>query len=141
MKAILRAAMAPGLCPDGHLQGPEPPSKAFVYDKISNFGKLPPPKPISKKTIAEVIAYQHRVVEDGATSSAVGKYQFIRRTLEELVGRHRMDPQRPFDARTRDYLARMLLAKCKYYLCSKQDRSAHFLAFPLKAFKLREPQR
>lgn len=134
MKAILRAAMALGLILAAQTAPAraEPSSRAFVYDKaimallgkiegpdgydeISNFAKLPPPKPISKMTIAEVIAYQHRVVDDGAASSAMGKYQFIRKTLEELVRRHRVDPQQPFDARTQDYLARMLLNDCNYY--------------------------
>jgi len=93
----------------GKVEGPD------GYDEISGHSKLQPPKPISSMRIEEVIAFQDRMVAAGSASSAVGRYQFIRKTLRDLVARHRVDRRQMFNARTQDFLARMLLNDCNYY--------------------------
>ncbi|MFG6084246.1 hypothetical protein ACEUZ9_000495 [Paracoccus litorisediminis] len=93
----------------GHIEGPD------GYDELSGFIRHTPPKPISQLTIREVLEFQRKVRKAGAKSSAVGKYQFIYETLNRLVARHRIDPGQKLDARTQDFLARMLLNDCNYY--------------------------
>ncbi len=93
----------------GDVEGPD------GYDEITGYARIAPPKPVSTMTISEVVAFQGRVVASGSKSSAMGRYQFIRKTLKFLVDRHRVDGDRIFDRRTQDYLARMLLNDCGFY--------------------------
>lgn len=91
------------------LEGPD------GYDEITNYARIKPEKPISRMRIWEVMEYQERLRSSGAKSSAVGKYQFIYKTLTYLVDRHNIDRNQLFDGRTQDYLARTLLNDCDYY--------------------------
>jgi hypothetical protein len=48
------------------------------YDAIYSGAKIKPNKPISQVTVAEVKAYQQKLVDSGHASTVVGRYQFIR---------------------------------------------------------------
>lgn len=100
---------APMLALLGAVEGPG------GYDEVYRGARIKPPKPVSTMTIAEVLHYQDRMVAAGSISSAIGKYQFIRGTLRELVKQNRIDIRAPFNARTQDYLARIMLANCGFY--------------------------
>src|SRR5690606_17835867 len=82
---------------------------------------IKPPRPLSTMTISEVLAFQDRAVAMGSESSAAGKYQFIRKTLRSLVKDFGIDPNTPFDARTQNYLARVMLASCGFYGTEKTN--------------------
>lgn len=92
------------------------------YDDFFRGAPSRPPKPISQMTIREVLEYQTRLQRQGSESSAVGRFQFIRRTLAWLVDLHDIDQDRRFNRVTQDYLARVLLNNCQYY---QPDVSAH----------------
>jgi len=80
------------------------------YDIV--YGGIPKaqrPVGLTAMTIAQVIAWQKQVVAAGAKSSAAGKYQIIRKTLEASVAALRMDTARLYDRATQDELAMHLL--------------------------------
>lgn len=80
------------------------------YDIV--YGGIPKaqrPVRLTAMTIAQVIAWQKQVVAAGAKSSAAGKYQIIRKTLEASVTALRMDTARLYDRATQDELAMHLL--------------------------------
>ncbi len=65
---------------------------------------------LTAMTIGQVMEWQRNVVSRGAKSSAAGKYQIIRKTLEASVAALRMSTARLFDKATQDQLAMHLLA-------------------------------
>ncbi|SEI10278.1 hypothetical protein [Paracoccus alkenifer] len=80
------------------------------YDVV--YGGIPKaqrPVKLTAMTIAQVIAWQKQVVAAGAASSAAGKYQIIRKTLEASVSALRMNTARLYDRATQDELAMHLL--------------------------------
>lgn len=85
------------------------------YDTVTARTGLRPPLPLTEMTIREVIAFQDEIIASGASSSAAGKYQIIRDTLEWLTDRHGVDPDTVFDRVTQDYLARLILIRCGFY--------------------------
>lgn len=62
-------------------------------------------------TVDEVLAWQNDFVKKGSPSSAVGKYQFIRPTLNGLVNELKVDKKARFDEKLQDRLAIALLQR------------------------------
>jgi conjugal transfer mating pair stabilization protein TraG len=62
-------------------------------------------------SVGEVLAWQKQYVENGSPSSAVGKYQFVRPTLEGLVNSLNINKNAPFNEALQDKLAIALLEK------------------------------
>jgi muramidase (phage lysozyme) len=60
-------------------------------------------------TLDEVIQWQLQYVEDGSPSSAVGKYQVIRPTLEDLISEKDLSLEMKFDEQLQDRLAITLI--------------------------------
>ncbi|MEP3666637.1 MAG: hypothetical protein ABJN42_07875 [Roseibium sp.] len=85
------------------------------YDQVTLRTRLQPPYPLSKMTIQEVIDFQQKVINSGASSSAMGKYQFIQQTLIWLVESNDISRHTVFTQATQDYLARILMIKCGFY--------------------------
>jgi hypothetical protein len=107
----------------GSVEGPD------GYDDVTLATSLQPDKPITKMTIGEVLAFQDRIIASGANSSAIGRYQFIRSTLAEMVEKMGLDENVIFDRRTQDYLARKKLVRCGFYERDMSDaRVANCLA-------------
>ncbi|QDL92558.1 hypothetical protein FDP22_12655 [Paroceanicella profunda] len=81
------------------------------YDIV--FGGVPasarPGRPITTMTLRDVIAWQVAAVRAGSRSSAAGKYQIIRRTLEATYPRAGMVPTDLFDVAGQDRLGVQLL--------------------------------
>ena len=73
---------------------------------------VPPPRPLTRMTIAEVLDWQADVRRAGAPSTAAGGYQVIRATLERLVRTHGIDRNALFDELMQDRLAALLVAEC-----------------------------
>lgn len=93
----------------GFLEGPQ------GYNDITGFTNLRPVRPVSQMTIQEVLDFQMMLRQKGAKSSAMGRYQFIYKTLDYLVKLHDMDTNQLFDKRMQDHLARLEMARCGFY--------------------------
>jgi hypothetical protein len=85
------------------------------YDAITGFAPFRPDRPITEMTIGEVLDWQGRIREAGAEATAVGRFQFIRDTLEFLTRVYQVPHDTLLDRRTQDYLARVLLHRCGFY--------------------------
>lgn len=66
-------------------------------------------EPLTSMTIQDVFALQNRMVADGSESSAVGRYQFIRKTLKGLVEKLNIPKDAVFNEELQDRLAKELL--------------------------------
>lgn len=93
----------------GKIEGPE------GYTQVVHSAKLDPPKPITRMTIAEVLDYQRDLRRAGSRSSAIGRYQFIYKTLQQIVDDFNVDTGQKFNRRTQDFLARRMLERCHFY--------------------------
>ena len=85
------------------------------FDMVSGFAPVPPPRPLTEMTLAEVLAYQEHIRRLGTVSSAVGRYQFIYPTLRYLVRELGITETLTFDAEVQTYLARFLMHDCGFY--------------------------
>lgn len=61
--------------------------------------------------VSEVLRWQEAYIESGSPSSAVGRYQIIRPTLESLVRELGVDPSQPFDEAMQDRMAIALMER------------------------------
>jgi hypothetical protein len=93
----------------GYMEGPD------GYDDITGFTKRRPVKPITRMTINEVLDFQMMLRQDGADSSAVGRYQYIYKTLDYVTDKHDIDRNQLFDKEMQDRLARIELERCGFY--------------------------
>lgn len=86
----------------------------------------------TKMTVREVLDWQANYVKSGSPSSAVGKYQFIRPTLDGLVKEYGVDQNARFDEQLQDQLAVALLERrgLNDYIEGKieRDQFAHHLS-------------
>ena len=65
----------------------------------------------TRMKLSEVLLWQREFVESGQPSNAVGKYQFIRPTLEGLVAEMHIDTNELFDGELQDRLAIRLIER------------------------------
>lgn len=93
----------------GYIEGPE------GYNQLSHYVTAKPIRPISTLSINQVLDYQRMLRQQGAKSTAVGRYQFIYKTLLHLTKIHKIDRNRKFDSHMQDYLARLEMERCGYY--------------------------
>ena len=84
------------------------------YDTVWQGVRLLPPRPVSAMTVGEVIDWQREAMRTGSASTAAGRYQIIRPTLEALVRNGAVPRGEIFDAGTQDRLARHLLRETGY---------------------------
>lgn len=101
----------------GEIEGPD------GYDDIVLGATSAPPKPITRMTISEVLDYQSKLKREGSKSTAVGRFQFIRKTLEWLVEEHRISRDQTFNRHVQDYLARALMKDCDFYEANANEYS------------------
>jgi len=90
------------------------------YDAITGYAPYPPDKKITDMTIAEVISWQENIRGAGAEASAVGRFQFVRDTLVFLTRAYDVPHDTVLNRRTQDYLARVLLHRCGFYVPDTQ---------------------
>ncbi|MCY3877185.1 MAG: hypothetical protein OXF88_23205 [Rhodobacteraceae bacterium] len=83
------------------------------YDQTHNSVSRPPPRPLTKMTLTEVLDWQESI-RPKAISTAAGRYQIIHDTLARLVRTYRLDPNRLFSPATQDELGRLLIRECGY---------------------------
>ena len=70
------------------------------YDTVYYKSKIKPPKPITKMTVGEVRDWQDRSVAAGSKSSAAGRFQIIRKTMDSLINRGVLSSDDVFDETT-----------------------------------------
>ncbi len=83
------------------------------YDSVHATIQEALPMPLTQMSLGEVLAWQKRI-RPQAVSTAVGRYQFIHKTLARLARDHDVDPDRVFDESLQDELANRLLDDCGY---------------------------
>jgi len=66
---------------------------------------------LTKMTIGEVLAWQEKYIAKGSPSSAAGKYQIIRPTLEGLIKEQGIDKNKLYNKNMQDRLAVGLLER------------------------------
>jgi hypothetical protein len=93
----------------GFLEGPD------GYNDITGFTDIEPVKPVIWMTIDEVLDFQRLLRQKGEESSAMGRYQFIYKTLLYLTDYHNIDRSGLFDKRMQDHLARLEMKRCGFY--------------------------
>lgn len=79
------------------------------YDTIYGGAKVRPKKPITKMTVAEVRQFQRRMKSSGST--AVGQYQVMGYTLDDMIKKGVVKPSDRYDASTQDRIATHLLER------------------------------
>lgn len=70
--------------------------------------------PLTDMTIAEIFALQKKMLASGRESTAVGKYQIVRDTLQGLVKKMGIDLNTKFNESTQDTLANELIKQNGY---------------------------
>jgi len=93
----------------GRIEAPE------GYDSISKSSSLSTPKPLTQMTLQEVLDFQRLMLRKGASSTAIGRYQFIRGTLAGMIKLHDLDRNALFDRTMQDNLARLIMEDCGFY--------------------------
>lgn len=83
---------------------------AGSYDRYHGKITTPPPKPLTRMSVGEVLAWQGSLKNPVSTAS--GGYQFIHDTLSRLVRQYDIPLNTRFDAKLQDQLARYLIAEC-----------------------------
>ena len=92
---------------------------ALVYGKKG--ASVPGQADLTNMTIAEVQEYQKGMMARGHASTAVGKYQFISKTLAEQVKKAGLDPSTTkFDQQTQDMLASQMIDRAGF---GKKDQA------------------
>jgi type II secretory pathway pseudopilin PulG len=79
------------------------------FDQVWSGTRLAPPRPITSMSVQEVLNWQRASVNAGSESSAAGKFQIIRPTLQGLVDRGAISPNARFDPATQERAAESLL--------------------------------
>lgn len=106
MKRVIKTVPAPAKALLDYLSIPESRGN---YEVWSSFKHTNLPKPLTKSTIAEVLEYQRNWKSVGGISSAAGRYQIIRKTLQMLVSLLGLTGDELFDAPMQDRLGYQLL--------------------------------
>ena len=85
------------------------------YDDVTNLALRSPSKAITSMTINEVLEYQRLLRRVGSRSSAMGRYQFVYKTLRYLTRIHDIDRTLLFDRQMQDRLTRLEMIRCGFY--------------------------
>ena len=116
--------------------GVNPASAQKILDFVAKFesggdytkmygGKSNPE--LTKMSIAEVMEYQKSTGAERG-SSAIGKYQFMRATIQDLIKRGVISPDDKFDAATQEKMAMALLEQSGYSKYKSGQLSANAFA-------------
>lgn len=70
------------------------------FNTVSGTSKIQPPKPITEMTVGEVRDWQDRSVDAGSESSAAGRFQIIRKTMDSLLDKGIISRDDVFDEDT-----------------------------------------
>lgn len=129
VKGRVDARSLPPLSTDSVTQGKIGELLNFIarYESNGNYNIILGGKtmPLTKMTIDQIFQLQRDMVRSGKESSAVGRYQYIRKTLEQEVAQMGLDPSKTlFDEKTQDKIAIHTLrttARLDDWLAGKQS--------------------
>lgn len=85
------------------------------YNDITGFTNRKPVKDVTEMTIDEVLDFQRMLRQKGTESSAMGRFQFVYKTLNYVTDKHNIDRNALFDEEMQDRLARMEMERCGFY--------------------------
>ena len=94
------------------------------YDTVYYNSKIKPPKPITQMTVGEVRAWQDSSVSAGSKSSAAGRFQIIRKTMDSLINSGVLSPGDVFDEDTQRRAYEALLDNRGFSKIKSQIQSA-----------------
>lgn len=98
----------------GSLEAPE------GYNQVYGGVRLQPPRPITTMTVNEVMAWQ-RQASKTAVSSAAGRYQVIRATMQSMVDAGVVDGNDVYSPATQDRIGSYLLGQAGYQSGATSD--------------------
>jgi len=84
------------------------------YDVVYGGSRIQPPRPITQMTVQQVRNWQDESVRAGSASSAVGKYQIIRKTMDLIISSGTIRRSELFDADCQERAGRYLLERRGY---------------------------
>ena len=79
------------------------------YNIVYGGSRIQPPRPITQMTVQEVRNWQDQSVAAGSKSSAVGKYQIIRKTMDQIIAGGALRRSELFGPAAQDRAAMFLL--------------------------------
>jgi hypothetical protein len=85
------------------------------FSDVFNGVPFLPDSLVETKTIEEILTYQRSLRAYGTESTAIGRYQFIYKTLLYVVDVLNVDKNRIFDSEMQTFLARYLMEQCGFY--------------------------
>ena len=98
------------------------------YDTVYYGVRLHPPRPITTMTVGDVLDWQREAVRHRSVSSAAGRYQIIRPTLQRLVDDGVVSSGARFDTATQNHLGRHLLRETGYRAGARSTVAADRIA-------------
>lgn len=98
------------------------------YDVVYGGSKIRPPKPITRMTVGEVRNWQEESVRAGSASSAVGKYQIIRKTMDKIISSGTIKRSDLFDRSTQEKAGLYLLEGRGYSAYRRGSKSLQSFA-------------
>ncbi len=109
VKPVTRSAAQPMLSTDAVTTGLVGKVLNFIarYESGGNYNVVHggTTAPLTSMTITQVIDYQRQMLAKGHESTAVGRYQYLRDSLLDVVKYMGIDPATKFDERTQDAIA------------------------------------
>jgi len=84
------------------------------FNTIYYGSKIKTPKPLTEMTVGEIRAWQDESVAAGSRSSAVGRFQIIRKTMDSLIDSGVLSPDDIFDEETQTKAYTSLLDRRGY---------------------------
>lgn len=86
----------------------EAESRRLGYDAVQHGARIKPPKPPTQMTVGDVFQW---IKDTPGQPHAIGRYQFIPKTLARVVRKVGIGPDAPFSPAVQDRLADVLLAE------------------------------
>lgn len=97
------------------------------YDTVYYGSKVKPPKPVTQMTVEDIRSWQDASVKAGSKSSAVGRFQIIRKTMDSLINEGVLSPTDVFNEETQKKAYTALLDRRGYSKIKAQIRASSSL--------------
>ena len=97
------------------------------YDTVYYGSKVKPPKPVTQMTVEDIRSWQDASVKAGSKSSAVGRFQIIRKTMDSLINEGVLSPTDVFNEETQKKAYTALLDRRGYSKIKAQIKASSSL--------------
>lgn len=105
---------APSGDPEGELFDYVVSGESKDYNTVYSKAKIKPPKPVTEMSVEEVRAFQDQMVASGSDSSAIGRFQIIRGTMDDLIKNGVISPDDTFNEETQQKAYASLIERRGY---------------------------